>query len=51
MTDEKFAEFLQKAAADYRRPPATPREEIWSRIEATRTIREFFSAFPCPSCI
>lgn len=39
MTDEQFEEFLQESAADYRRPPDTPREEIWSRIEATRAKR------------
>jgi hypothetical protein len=39
MTDKQFEEFLQKTAGDYRRPPATPREEMWSRIEATRAKR------------
>jgi hypothetical protein len=31
--DERFVEFLLQAAADYNRPPETPREEMWSRIE------------------
>jgi len=39
MTDKQFEEFLQRTVADYRRPPATPREEMWSRIEATRAKR------------
>ena len=36
MTDEQPDERLSQAAAQYRRPPETPREEIWSRIEAAR---------------
>ena len=39
MTDRQFEEYLQKTAADYRPPPATPREEMWSRIAATRAKR------------
>ena len=33
--DERFVEFLRKAAAEYNEPPETPREEMWSRIEAS----------------
>ncbi len=39
MTDQQFEEFLKKTAADYRRPPETPREEIWSHIAAARAKR------------
>ncbi len=36
MMDDKFDEQLREAAQDYHRPPATPREEVWARIEAAR---------------
>jgi hypothetical protein len=36
MTDDRFEEFLRDAAHDYQEPPATPREEIWARVEAAR---------------
>jgi len=36
MMDDKFDEQLREAAQDYHRPPATPREELWARIEAAR---------------
>jgi len=37
MTEDKFEEFLQKAAQDYNVPPArTPREDMWSAIQAQR---------------
>ncbi len=37
MTEDKFEEFLQKAARDYNVPPArTPREDMWSAIQAQR---------------
>jgi len=39
MNDDRFDEVLQEAAREYRRPPATPREEIWARIEASRAQR------------
>jgi hypothetical protein len=39
MTDDRFDERLRKAAQDYHRPPATPREELWRRIEAARAAR------------
>ena len=39
MTDEKFAEFIQKTAQDYNRPPEAPRAEMWARIEAVRAKR------------
>ena len=34
--DEKIGEFLRRHAALYHDPPATPREALWSRIEAER---------------
>jgi hypothetical protein len=39
MMDDRFDEFLREAAQDYQRPPETPREEIWARIEAARRPR------------
>jgi hypothetical protein len=37
MTEDKFEEFLKKTAQDYNAPPArTPREDMWSAIEAQR---------------
>ena len=37
--DERFDEFLRSAAQDYNRPPETPREAMWARIEAARRAR------------
>lgn len=34
MTDRGFDRFLRERARDVNRPPPTPREEIWERIEA-----------------
>lgn len=39
MSDDKFDEFLQRAARSYHEPPATPRDEMWTRIEAERRVR------------
>ena len=39
MTDDRFEQWLRDAARDYHRPPATPREELWSRIAAARAAR------------
>ena len=37
MTEDKFEEFLKKAAQGYNAPPArTPREDMWSAIQAER---------------
>ena len=37
MTEDKFEDFLTKAAQGYNAPPArTPREEMWSAIQAQR---------------
>ena len=36
MSDDRFELLLREAAQDYHRPPATPREELWARIEAER---------------
>jgi hypothetical protein len=37
MTEDKFEEFLQKAAQSYNAPPArTPRDDMWSAIQAQR---------------
>lgn len=36
MSENKLDGLLSELAADYRQPPSTPREEIWSGIEAAR---------------
>lgn len=36
MSDDKFEDFLKRAAQGYNAPPPTPREEIWAAIDATR---------------
>src|SRR5882672_1719181 len=38
MTDDRFDERLRQAAQDYHRPPATPREELWTRIAAVLAL-------------
>lgn len=38
MTDDGFEDFLKETARGYNAPPATPREEIWSRIAADRRM-------------
>ena len=39
MTDERMGERLERAVREYHRPPATPREELWARIQAERVRR------------
>lgn len=39
MSDDQFENLLREAARDYHRPPETPREELWARIEAERRRR------------
>ncbi|HYK11021.1 MAG TPA: hypothetical protein VEV39_09490 [Gemmatimonadales bacterium] len=39
MNDEKFEQELKRMAQDYHRPPDTPRDEMWSRIQAERARR------------
>jgi hypothetical protein len=39
MNDDRFDERLRQAARDYHLPPATPRDELWARIEAARAAR------------
>jgi hypothetical protein len=34
--DDKFDEFLTRAAAEYHEPPPVPRDAIWARIEQAR---------------
>lgn len=31
---QRFSAWLKRVAADYHRPPATPREALWARVEA-----------------
>jgi hypothetical protein len=40
MSDDRFEDFIRRAARDYRRPPETPREEMWARIAAKRQGRQ-----------
>jgi hypothetical protein len=35
--DERKDEIIRKAASDYNRPPATPRDEMWMAIHAARS--------------
>ena len=37
--DDRFDEALREAARDYNRPPETPRDLMWARIEAIRRER------------
>ena len=37
--DDRFDEFLRRAAQQYHTPPATPREAMWARIDAERQRR------------
>jgi hypothetical protein len=39
MMDDRLDEELSRAAQEYHRPPATPRDELWSSIQAARTRR------------
>lgn len=39
MTGDRFEGWLRDAARDYHRPPATPREEMWTRVAAARAAR------------
>lgn len=32
--ERRFTDWLKRVAADYHRPPATPREALWARVEA-----------------
>lgn len=44
MTDDDFESFLQRAARDYNAPPPTPRDAMWTRIEAERRVRSASAA-------
>lgn len=37
-SDDRFDEVLGNMARDYQRPPETPREAMWARIEAARRV-------------
>jgi hypothetical protein len=39
MMEDEFERRLTDAAREYHRPPATPRDEIWRRVEAVRAAR------------
>lgn len=38
--DDRFDEFVQRAAADYNRPPEVPRDAMWEAIRAERALRK-----------
>jgi len=35
--EDRIDEIIRSAASDYNRPPATPRDEMWSAIQAARS--------------
>lgn len=39
MMDDRFDDAIRKAADEFNRPPETPREMMWARIEAVRRER------------
>lgn len=39
MNDDRFEDMIRQAARDYHRPPDTPRDEMWTAIEAERRRR------------
>ena len=39
MASDQWDDLIRRAAADYHRPPAVPREEMWRAIVATRRMR------------
>ncbi|HJQ66829.1 MAG TPA: hypothetical protein VJ816_10645 [Gemmatimonadales bacterium] len=39
MNDDRFESLLREAAAEYHRPPETPRDEMWTVIETERRRR------------
>lgn len=39
MSDDKFEDFVRRAAQGYHRPPETPREAMWARVVAERLRR------------
>lgn len=39
MMDDRFEDVLREAAQEYHRPPDTPRDLMWARIEAVRRDR------------
>ena len=38
MTDDRFDEFLDRAAQEYHPPPEPPREAMWQAIQSTRRV-------------
>jgi hypothetical protein len=39
MNDDRFEDVMRQAARDYHRPPDTPRDEMWTAIDAVRRRR------------
>lgn len=46
MSEDRFEERLREAAREVRRPPETPRDAIWARIEEARRARRARRATP-----
>lgn len=44
MSDDRFEDFVRRAAREYHRPPETPREQMWARLAATRAERKLARA-------
>lgn len=44
MSDDRFQDFVRRAAHGYNRPPEAPREQMWARIAATRAERKLARA-------
>ena len=46
MSEKQFEEFVRRVGRQYHEPPATPRDEIWARIEAARRAPKPMSSGP-----
>lgn len=46
MSEKQFEEFVRRVGRQYHEPPATPRDEIWARIEAARRAPKAVSPAP-----
>jgi predicted RNA-binding protein with PUA-like domain len=46
MLDDRFDDLLRESARDYNDPPESPREEMWTAIQAKRTEKASDSILP-----
>jgi len=44
MSDDRFEDFVRRAAQGYHRPPEVPREQMWARLAAARAERKLARA-------